>query len=294
MSENKKPFSNFQTLSFVFILCFGCALVLSVVSYSLKEAQENAKELYRSKQLLIAAKILDYQGKFMIKQGNKYLSAEYDEKTSSLIPSKNPSTPSRKEILSVYNERVVPMVVTENGNAYSFAEADLDFSTYLSENQKYGYADLKYKLIYFIYPSGEKQSPSGFVIPVNGYGLWDAIYGYLGLEKNGDTILATTWYDQKETPGLGGNISLPSWQKQFEGKEIFQPDANGEVNPERAPIGIKVLKTTVKEELGSSPKGQSAVDGIAGATVTSNGVTAAYRKSLSPYRKFLVKQFNKE
>ena len=64
--------------------------------------------------------------------------------------------------------------------------------------------------------------PYGYVIPINGYGLWDAIYGYLGLETDANTVLGMTWYDQKETPGLGGNIALPQWQEQFKNKVIFQ------------------------------------------------------------------------
>src|SRR5690606_10592622 len=129
----------------------------------------------------------------------------------------------------------------------------------------------------------------GYVIPVNGYGLWDAIYGYLAIEPNGETVIGTSWYDQKETPGLGANIADAEWQDLFPGKLIFQPRANGEVDPATAPIGIVVVKGRVSEVLGDAPKAKNAVDGMPGATLTGNGVTDAYRFVLNAYRPFFVK-----
>jgi len=107
-------------------------------------------------------------------------------------------------------------------------------------------------------------------------------------------VLGMTWYDQKETPGLGGEISLPDWQKQFFGKVIFQKALSGQTNFERAPLGIKVVKTTVKETYGNSPLANSAVDGIAGASITVSSVNEALRASLNPYRPFLIKAHQNE
>lgn len=249
---NESP-SNFKTLSFVFILCFTAALILSVLASALKVPQEEAMETFRSKQLLIAAHLLDFD-----------------------------TAASSKEILSTYQTEITPMLVTEEGDLLSFEATGLDLETYLKSHAKQGYARLKYKLIYLI-----KQG--GYVIPVNGYGLWDAIYGYLGIDKNGDTVIGISWYDQKETPGLGGEIANPDWEKQFYGKVIFQKNGDGTTNYARAPLGIQVVKGTVAEMLGSSPAADSAVDGISGATITVTGVNAAIKNSLAPYRKFLMK-----
>jgi Na+-transporting NADH:ubiquinone oxidoreductase subunit C len=110
------------------------------------------------------------------------------------------------------------------------------------------------------------------VIPVNGFGLWDAIYGYLALDPNGDTVIGITWYDQKETPGLGANISETSWQSLFPGKVIFQESPDGSTDFKTAQLGITVVRGKVSEVYGDSPKAKSAVDGMAGATLTGNGV----------------------
>lgn len=256
--------SNNKTLAFVISLCFVCALVLSFLATALKKPQEEAKELYMSKQLLIAAHILNFDEEF-ISTGKKA---------------------SRREILDLFEKRITPMLVNSKGELYTFETAGIDYKTYVRENAKYGYSKLPNKLIYVIH-TGEKRD--GYVIPINGYGLWDAIYGYLGIAANADTVIGMSWYDQKETPGLGGNISLPDWQEQFYHKEIFRPSPDGETNFERAPLGIQVVKTTVKETYGERPAGRSAVDGIAGSTFTVTGVNEAFRNVLAEYRPFLLK-----
>lgn len=120
-------------------------------------------------------------------------------------------------------------------------------------------------------------------------GLWDAIYGYLAVKPDGETVIGISWYEHKETPGLGANISEADWQSQFPGKLIFQPSPTGEVDLKAAPIGINVVKGKVAEVLGDVPKAKAAVDGMPGATLTGNGVTTAYRDVLAAYRPFFIK-----
>lgn len=268
--EKKQPVSNQKTFLFVVILCSCAALILSLVSEGLKTPQTQAKELYKSKQLLLAAQILSYEGKI------------------------NGIKASSEEILSIVEKRFLPRLVDDKGMLYTFKQAGLDLQTYLTEHAKLGYAHLPYKLIYVVKNDPPSPTPYGYVIPVNGYGLWDAIYGYLGLKANGDTILGMTWYDQKETPGLGGEISLPEWQEQFIDKVIFQKNNRGETNMATASLGIKVVKTTVEETFGDRPIAASAVDGIPGASITVSGVNDALRTSLTPYRPFLIRAYQGE
>ena len=141
------------------------------------------------------------------------------------------------------------------------------------------------KLAYEITSNDDPEKIEGYVIPIIGYGLWDAIYGYLAVKPNGNTIIGTAWYEHKETPGLGAIISAASWTKQFPGKELFLKDADKKT----APLGITVVRGKVSETLGDSPKASSAVDGIAGATLTGNGVTKAYKETLAPYRPFFIR-----
>lgn len=100
-----------------------------------------------------------------------------------------------------------------------------------------------------------------YVFPVHGYGLWSTLYGYVTLEKDLNTIYALKFYDHRETPGLGGEVDNPKWQKQWKGKKLF--DLNGEVK-------LSVIKGNV---IPGSTDEQYQVDGLSGATLTSNGVT---------------------
>ena len=57
---------NLRTIIFMVALSFVCALVLSLLASSLAKPKEIAKDLDRSKQMMIAAKILDHQGHFLM------------------------------------------------------------------------------------------------------------------------------------------------------------------------------------------------------------------------------------
>jgi Na+-transporting NADH:ubiquinone oxidoreductase subunit C len=93
------------------------------------------------------------------------------------------------------------------------------------------------------------------VLPVSGFGLWGIMYGYLAIEGDGNTIRGIGFYDHKETPGLGGEISNPRWQAQWPGKQIF--DTAGDV-------AFELVK--------GGGEGESQVDALSGATLTSRGV----------------------
>ncbi|MCI5051905.1 MAG: NADH:ubiquinone reductase (Na(+)-transporting) subunit C [Simkaniaceae bacterium] len=271
-------YSTRQTVTFIAILCFAVALILSTLASLLKDPQERARELYRSKQLLISAAIISPEGNLQMPDGSN---AKWQK---GLVPSDLPTRASDRVILEIYEKRVRPILTNSQGDVITFQEAGTTVQNYIEEHWKRGFARLPQKLLYEIL--GDNGQVNGYVIPINGFGLWGPIYGYLGLEGDADTVTWTTWYDQIETPGLGGNIELASWQEQFDGKQIFKP---GMGSLEKAPLGITVVRTTVNEEFGESPEGKSAVDGITGATVTSVGVTQAYKQSLKPYRNFLIK-----
>ena len=47
------------------------------------------------------------------------------------------------------------------------------------------------------------------VLPVEGLGLWGTLYGFIALEGDLRTIRGLTFYEHKETPGLGGEVDNP-------------------------------------------------------------------------------------
>jgi Na+-transporting NADH:ubiquinone oxidoreductase subunit C len=271
-----------KTLQFTFILCFICALILSSLAITLQAPQEKAKRLNQSQQMLLSAQILNFTGSFQLRNSKGHYVPAYFNKTK-LVQAKKFKKASAEDTLAVFSQLIHPALTNSEGDLFTFAEANVDYHAYIAKNQKTGFSNLPLKLLYVI---GQND---GYVIPINGFGLWDAIYGYLALDADADTVLGATWYQQAETAGLGANITLPEWQAQFEGKLIFQPAASGITDFRRAPLGITVVKGKVSDLLGNTPKSKSAVDGISGATLTGKGVTDAYADCLAPYRPFLLR-----
>lgn len=103
------------------------------------------------------------------------------------------------------------------------------------------------------------------ILPVHGYGLWSTMYAFMALEMDLNTVTGITFYEHGETPGLGGEISNPSWQVLWRGKLVYDDDG--------APR-LEVIKGRVDT---SRTEALFQVDGLAGSTLTGNGVTNMVR-----------------
>jgi Na+-transporting NADH:ubiquinone oxidoreductase subunit C len=289
--SSKQP-STLYTYVFMVALCFGCALVLSVLASVLRTPQEEARKLDRSKQMLSAAMILSNKGHFLLNSPDGSPVPAKHAGDGALEPGAETDLASPEDILEVFAKRIKAVLISKEGQVRSFQDSQVDPNDYIEENAKRGYANLPLKLAYQILPNPTNGSDGagadGYIIPVNGMGLWDRIYGYLAIKPDGDEVINIAWYEHAETPGLGANIANPLWQSQFPGKRIFQKSPDGSTNRRFSPLGITVRRGKVADELGDSPKAQSAVDGMAGATLTGVGVSKAYKDSLGPYRPFLI------
>jgi Na+-transporting NADH:ubiquinone oxidoreductase subunit C len=285
-----RSFSNKDTLLFMLVLSFACAFILSVLASSLQVPKEEAKELDRSRQMLLSTRIYNAVGDyFQLKEGNSYIPAKCLD-SGKLGPGTTNDHPSTAEILAVYHARIRPVLIDSQGNVTTFAKAGINEEEYVAKNKKKGYAQLPLKLAYEIL-SNSGQEVEGYVIPISGFGLWDAIYGYIAIAPDGNTVIGISWYEQKETPGLGANIAEADWQSQFPDKKIFQADSSGKIDVHKSSLGLTVVRGKVKEVIGDNPKSWSAVDGMSGATLTGNGVSKAYKDSLEPYRPFLIRLY---
>lgn len=319
LPEPEVRFTNSYTMWFMVALSVICALILSLLASALAKPQEVAQDLDRSKQMMIAAKMLDHQGHFLLPapapasedSESGYEFARYAD--GKLVPGSESDFATNQQLLDIYRAFLIPRLVDSKGQITTFEAAKIDYNDYIRDFKKVGYYRQAGKLFYEILPSsgategegagadkggsaggGDSEKKAiGYVIPVNGFGLWDAIYGYIAIKPDGKTVIGVSWYDQKETPGLGANIAEEAWQAHFPGKLIFQPSGDNSLDMKSAPVGIVVVRGRVSDVLGSAPKARSAVDGMAGATLTGNGVTDAYRLVLEQYRPFFLK-LNKE
>lgn len=108
------------------------------------------------------------------------------------------------------------------------------------------------------------------VLPVEGSGYISTLRGYLALDGDLRTIRGLSFYEHGETPGLGSEIESPAWAAQWPGKRAF--DAAGRPR-------IEVVRGRVDP---TSAEAVHQVDGIAGATLTGDGVTQLLRFWLGP------------
>ena len=119
---------------------------------------------------------------------------------------------------------------------------------------------------------GEKDGETFYIAPIRGKGLWDAIWGYVALDK--EMVVKGTFFDHAgETPGLGANIKQRYFMDDFYGERILTEAGVFK--------GITVAKgnNDPKNEI----KDDYEVDALAGATITGDGVSAMIKKDLKLY-----------
>lgn len=120
---------------------------------------------------------------------------------------------------------------------------------------------------------GEKEGKKYYIVPMRGNGLWDAIWGYISLGSDFKYISGAFFDHKGETPGLGANITEAYFEQDFIGESIL--DENGNY------VGVEVKKGNADPK--NERKEDNAVDALAGATITGNGVTAMVKKGIKMY-----------
>ncbi len=122
---------------------------------------------------------------------------------------------------------------------------------------------------------GEKDGKKYHILPMYGKGLWDAIWGFISVDEN--LVVQGVYFDHaQETPGLGANIKQRYFMDDFIGESILDGSRIS---------GISVAKGN-NDPL-NSRKDDNAVDALAGATITGDGVSAMIRESLNLYKNYL-------
>ena len=111
---------------------------------------------------------------------------------------------------------------------------------------------------------------------MRGKGLWGPIWGYVALNEDYNTIYGTVFANEKETPGLGAEISELWFQKEFAGKKLFNEAGDF--------VSIEVVKG------GTSPDNPHGVDAVSGGTITSKGLQKMLLDSINPYVNYMKKQ----
>lgn len=118
---------------------------------------------------------------------------------------------------------------------------------------------------------GEKDGQTFYIAPIRGKGLWDAIWGYVAMDKN--MVVQGVYFDHAgETAGLGSNIKQRYFMDDFAGEDLMKDGAF---------VGIRVAKGNNDPK--NEDKKDNEVDAIAGATITGDGVSAMIKSELRLY-----------
>lgn len=112
-----------------------------------------------------------------------------------------------------------------------------------------------------------------YIIPLRGNGLWNAIWGYIALKEDVNTIKGVSFGHQAETAGLGAEITEDWFTNSFVDEKIL--NNNGDF------VGVYVTKTNNDPE--NTDKNDNEVDAISGATITGDGVADMIKERLENY-----------
>ena len=230
-----------KTFTVAALLAIVCAIIVSLADVSLKDMQRRNQALDRQTNILRAAGLVEPTQKITAAQADelfkKSATVVVDLETGEIVPDADPETVEADKT----NLRVL--------------DKDADIAG-IGSIPKYG-------VVYLFY--NDDGTLDALTLPIVGTGLWSTLYGFLSLHSDYATVKRLVFYDHGETPGLGGEISNPAWDRKWEGKVA--------VNNEGEPI-ISVVKGTVSPDAKGAA---SMVDGISGATLTGKGVTNTIR-----------------
>lgn len=189
-------------------------------------------------------------------------------------------TPDKSEVIDTYKNVILAeaLVSTESGEitqSFSNDERIQSEAFGMNTNNQFKYIRNKSQSTLPLYIA-EVQGERKYILPLNGNGLWNIIWGYVAIDADGFTIYGTDFGNAGETPGLGAEISTKHFADRFVGKKIG--------SSEKGIVGVAVLKHGQLD-----PERREQVDGITGGTLTSNGVNEMIAFCLKQYEPFLMK-----
>ena len=260
-------------------VCVVCSVLVSSAAVFLYPKQEANAALYEKRNILKVAGLVK----------SKDTTAPEEGPTETALVD-----PTPEQIEELFKARVRKVLVDlDTGDIVS--EEKVDYAQYnprdAANNPKQSEAipnDIgptpgvdrrpKMQFVYEVLSEGSSPKVEQYVLPVYGKGLWSTMYGFLALDSDGKTIRGITFYDQGETPGLGGEVENKKWQQSWDGKLAYNDEEK---------VIIQVVKGTATPE-----DAAWTIDGLSGATITTKGVSNLVQYWLGPdgFEPFLKKQ----
>ncbi len=254
-------------LGFATAVCFVCSLFVAGAAVGLRERQEKNEAIDKK------SKVLSVAGLF---QDDEVLSpsaieTRYAERIEAIAIDMKTGTPVRdwsSETIKAYDQR----------EAAKDPERSTPMQGDANANQAKVRAVPNVGLVYLVVDPANRSHVEQLIVPVSGYGLWSTLYGFLALKSDAQTVSGITFYEHAETPGLGGEVDNPKWKALWPGRKLFDTDGH---------VALRVIKG----KAGPPTSSPHQVDGLSGATITSNGVSnlLAFWLDKNGYGPFLKK-----
>ena len=167
---------------------------------------------------------------------------------------------SDAEVQQIFDEKITQVALNAQGEVVGDNADAID----MKQEEKKPVSERKYPV--YVY---EGETGKFYLVSVRGNGLWDKIWATVAIKDDFNTIAGISFDHVTETAGLGAEIKdNEGWKNAFIGKELY--------NDEGKYVSVSVVKGGVK-------KPDHQVDAIAGATITSNGVTEMMDRGLEVY-----------
>ncbi len=216
-------------------LCLVCSVMVSTAAVVLKPIQEANKRVDRMKNILNAAAIYDPA---------RDIDEQFEQVETRMVEL---STGQFADHVSVEGYDL-DNVLKDPSMSTSIADED-DIAKIRRQET--------YALVYLV---KDQDQIKYIILPIRGAGLYSTLYGFLALKADGNTVQGLSFYDQGETPGLGGEIVNPKWRAKWRDKRIYDDDGATRIELVKGPIDYNQTQAVHQ------------VDAIAGATLTSRGV----------------------
>ncbi|MDA0789957.1 MAG: Na(+)-translocating NADH-quinone reductase subunit C [Proteobacteria bacterium] len=253
-NNNKDSIKNIVIVTLA--VCFVCSVIVSSAAVLLKPAREANVILDRNKNILAAAGLFEPG---VTPEGSvQELFQSFEVRVVDL---------KNQRLMTEEEARQAGIDVAEYDQRKASKDSTMSVALSSSEDIASISRRANYALVYLLRREGELDR---IVLPVHGYGLWSTLYGFIALEADLNTVAGITFYEHKETPGLGGEVDNPRWKSLWDGKQIYGP--NGELR-------MRVDKTQVDPQ---SEMAKYHVDGLSGATLTTRGVSNLVSYWLGP------------
>ncbi|AZJ32748.1 MULTISPECIES: Na(+)-translocating NADH-quinone reductase subunit C [Tenacibaculum] len=237
---SKKTDSNVYTVAFAIGMVLVVGALLAFTASSLRPTIDANKRIEKQQNILYAMGV-----------------NENDETSVEFV--------SKDKVADEFAKYIKKQLVIEGDNASE------DSKAYLIDVKKQQTAAKEGKTRKLPLFVGEKEGKTFYIAPIRGKGLWDAIWGYVAMDKN--MVVQGVFFDHKgETPGLGANIKQRYFMDDFIGEDLM---SNGSFK------GIAVSKSNNDPK--NEDKNDNEVDAIAGATITGDGVAAMIKSELGLY-----------